>query len=151
MSRSEIQVHGTCVALNGNAVLLRGASGSGKSDLALRLIDAGWALVADDRVNLRRQGMTLIAVAPPTITGRIEVRGLGLVRIDAVPSTQVHLFIDLVGAADVKRFPEPAKTEILGLSLQLVKLTPFESSATSKVRLALGLCVGDIMPGDGDD
>lgn len=151
MSAAETQVHASCVALAGNAVLLRGVPGSGKSDLALRLIDAGWALVADDRVDLRRNGETLVAAAPPTIAGKIEVRGVGIVRLDAAPSTPVRLVVDLVQAEAVERFPEPATTEILGLSLGLVKLAPFESSAAIKVRLALDLYVGDIMPGDGDD
>ncbi len=151
MSAAETQVHATCVALGGHAVLLRGASGSGKSDLALRLIDAGWALVADDRTDLRRDGWTLIATAPPTIAGKIEVRGVGIVRLEATPPTPLHLVIDLVAPAAVERLPEPATTEILGLALPRLKLMPFESSAVIKVRLALGLCVGDTIPGDGDD
>ncbi len=150
MSATETQVHATCVGLDGNGVLLRGVPGSGKSDLALRLIDAGWALVADDRVDLRRAGETLMAAAPPSIAGKIEVRGVGIVRLVAASPTPVRLVIDLVAPEDIERLPEPAATEILGLSLRLVKLAPFENSAVSKVRLALGLCVGDIMPGDGD-
>ena len=84
-------VHATCVAFASSdgpaeagrkrlfGVLLRGPSGAGKSDLALRLIDRGWCLVADDQTELKRVENALIATAPATIAGRMEVRGLGLV------------------------------------------------------------------------
>src|SRR5437588_5560986 len=91
-----VLMHGTAVAIDGRGVLLRGPSGSGKSDLALRLIDAGARLVADDQTELRRDGDAIIARAPPTIAGMIEVRGLGIVRIEALPAAPVALLVDLV-------------------------------------------------------
>ena len=89
-------VHATAVAIDGRAVLLRGASGSGKSDLGLRLIDAGGRLVADDQSELRRQGRMIIVRAPATIAGLIEVRGVGLFRVDALSEAPVALIADLV-------------------------------------------------------
>src|SRR3546814_5042791 len=69
---SEQAVHASCVALDGRAVLLMGASGSGKSDLALRLIDRGWSLVSDDYVTLESRGGKLVAAPPEQIAGRSE-------------------------------------------------------------------------------
>ena len=76
-----VQVHGTCVAIDGCAVLLRGPSGSGKSDLALRLIDGGARLVADDRAEISLRQRRLVVNAPPEIAGLIEVRGLGVLEL----------------------------------------------------------------------
>src|SRR3546814_4210439 len=74
-------IHANCVALDGRAILLMGNSGSGKSDLSLRLIDRGWSLVADDYVCLIPSGGKLLAKPPPNIAGRIEVRNVGLVEL----------------------------------------------------------------------
>src|SRR3546814_16697066 len=71
-------IHASCVALDGRAILLMGNSGSGKSDLSLRLIDRGWSLVADDSVCLLPSGGTLLAKPPQNIAGRIRVRHVGL-------------------------------------------------------------------------
>ena len=80
-------VHGTCVEIRGRAVLLRGPPGSGKSDLALRLIECGARLVADDRVVLHGEEGVLYAFTPPAIAGTIEVRGVGLLRVPFAPTT----------------------------------------------------------------
>src|SRR5438105_12471801 len=102
-------VHATAVAIatasGPRAVLLRGASGSGKSDLALRLIDAGARLVADDQSELSRRGDTLVVRAPATITGLLEVRGIGIVRLDALAEAPVVLLVDLVPAETLERLP----------------------------------------------
>ncbi len=135
-----ILVHGTCVDLAelgaGVGVLLRGPPGSGKSDLALRLIGAGAWLVADDQVEIRRAGDGLIAAAPPAIAGLLEVRGLGPVRLAAAETAPLGLVIDLVAAAGVERLPRPATAEYQGVALPLYRLAPFEASAPDKVRLA---------------
>jgi serine kinase of HPr protein (carbohydrate metabolism regulator) len=131
-----IDVHGTTVELAGIGVLLRGASGSGKSDLALRLIDSGAHLVADDRTLLRREGDVLIAAPPPTIAGRLEVRGIGIVAVPNVASSVLRLVVDLVAPGAVERLPEPGFARLLGIDLPLISLTPFEASAAAKLRLA---------------
>lgn len=130
-------MHATAVAIDRRAVLLRGPSGSGKSDLALRLIDAGALLVADDQSELRRRGDILLARAPPTIAGLFEVRGLGIVRFDALAEAPVGLIADLVGPDRIERLP-PSRTEtILGVAVPVIDISPLEASAAAKLRLAL--------------
>src|SRR5690242_16329827 len=82
-------VHASTVASDGRAVLISGPSGSGKSDLALRLLDRGFTLVSDDQTIVRRDGNRLIATAPPTIAGKLEVRGIGIVDIDRTSDVPV--------------------------------------------------------------
>jgi HPr kinase/phosphorylase len=130
-------VHATAVAVDGGAVLLRGPPGSGKSDLALRLIDGGARLIADDQaVLLRRDGHILVR-APATIAGLIEVRGVGILRLDWLDEVRLALVVDLVPAAEVERLPEPRCETIFGLTIPLLALAPFEASAAAKLRLAL--------------
>ena len=136
-------VHATAVAIGGRAVLLRGPSGSGKSDLALRLIDAGARLVADDRSELRRDGDALMIRAPATIAGLIEARGVGILRVAPLADAPLALIADLVAPDAVERLPEPRSETILGLSIPLIALAPFEASAPAKLRLALDALAGD--------
>lgn len=130
-------VHASCVDLGGAAVLLRGASGSGKSDLALRLIDAGGHLVADDQVLLSAVDGVLSARAPATIAGQMEVRGLGILRAPALPIARVALVFDLVAADAIPRMPEACSVAYFGIVLPLIMIAPFEASAAAKVRFAL--------------
>jgi HPr kinase/phosphorylase len=130
-------LHATAVAIDGRAVLLRGASGSGKSDLALRLIDAGARFVADDQSELSRRGEAIIVRSPATIAGLLEVRGIGIVHLDPLPEAPVALIVDLVGPEALERLPERQTERILGLALPLIRVAPFEASAAAKVRLAL--------------
>jgi serine kinase of HPr protein (carbohydrate metabolism regulator) len=130
-------VHATTVAIGGRGVLIRGAPGSGKSDLALRLIDAGARLVADDQTEVAREGKALVARAPKTIAGKLEVRGLGIVAVKAVRKVRLALAVDLVAEGAEERMPEPAWIELLGLRLPLVRLAGFRASAPAKLRLAL--------------
>jgi serine kinase of HPr protein (carbohydrate metabolism regulator) len=147
-SRSAI-VDGTAVALNGGALLLTGRSGSGKSDLALRLIDAGAQLIADDRVELVAQEARLLCRAPsdmpPALIGRIEARGVGIIPVpvarDAVP---LHWYIELVSGA-VERLPAAESRRFLGIDVPLLRLDPFQASAAAKLRLAAAAGPGLIM------
>ncbi|MGE0120625.1 MAG: HPr kinase/phosphorylase [Dongiaceae bacterium] len=140
----------TCVVVEGVGVLLRGPSGSGKSDLALRLIDGGAALVADDGVELRRAETSVIACppasAPAAVRGRIEARGLGIVPVPSVVEWRLGLVVDLVPADAVERLPEPATAEFLDVKLPLLRLNAAESSAPAKVRLAVRAGPGSIIP-----
>ena len=134
---ASLLVHATAVAIDGRAVLLRGPSGSGKSDLALRLIDAGARLVADDQSELSRRGDVLMVRAPATIAGLIEVRGLGILRFDALAEAPVALIADLVPADRVERLP-PRRTECdPRVAVPVIAMAPFEASAAAKLRLAL--------------
>jgi HPr kinase/phosphorylase len=130
-------VHATTVAIDGCGVLLRGPSGSGKSDFALRLIDAGARLVADDQSELVRDGDAILAHAPSAIAGLIEARGIGILRLDPLPAARLELVVDLVAPERVERLPEAASVAILGIDLPLIALAPFEASAPTKLRLAL--------------
>ena len=112
-------------------MLLRGASGAGKSDLALRLIEAGGVLVADDYVAVTDEAGTLVARPPDRLRGLIEVR------MAYRRHAPVKLAIDLVPPGDVERLPDATRTDIAGVAVPLIRLDPFETSAVVKVRLAL--------------
>ena len=137
MSAERLLLHATAIAIDGRAVLLRGASGSGKSDLALRLIDAGARLVADDQSELYRRGDSIIVRAPATIAGLVEVRGIGIFRLDALAEAPVALIVDLDSAENLERLPARRSETILGLALPLIALAPLEASAPAKLRFAL--------------
>src|SRR5471032_1651600 len=89
-----VMVHASCVELRGAGVLLLGDSGTGKSDLALRLIHEGWSLVADDRTVLSLKQGRIVAAAPTTINGLLEVRGLGIVALKSRPA-RLKLAVEL--------------------------------------------------------
>ena len=135
--RCAVLVHATCVAIGGQGVLLRGAPGAGKSDLALRLIEEGAVLVADDQVALTNTGEALLAAPPARIAGMLEVRGIGIVRMDFLPQCPVRLVVDLVPPEAVERMPEAGTVDLCGHGIAQVQLAPFEASAPAKVRLAL--------------
>jgi serine kinase of HPr protein (carbohydrate metabolism regulator) len=84
-------LHASAVAIDGRAVLLMGPSGAGKSDLALRLLDRGFTLVSDDQTLVRREGARLLASAPDTIAGKLEIRGIGIVALESVAIVPVCL------------------------------------------------------------
>ena len=132
---SSDRLHATTVAIDGMAVLIEGASGSGKSDLALRLIDRGAILVSDDQTLVVRAGATLLARAPTTIAGRIEVRGIGILAMPYVEDVPVALLVRVDGA--IERMPERSVRNIAGIDVREVAIAPFEASAPIKVELAL--------------
>lgn len=130
--------------IEGMGVLLRGPSGSGKSDLALRLIEDGGRLVADDWAELEVRDGRLVARAPDAIAGLFEARGLGVLRLDAVPEAALGLVVELVGAGEVERLPAKRLCDDLPLALPLFRLHAFEPSAPAKVRLAARLVAGQV-------
>ena len=139
-------VHGTCVALGQSAALLRGESGSGKSDLALRFLalPAEGALrpqlVADDQVWVEPDAKgALIASAPETIAGKIEIRGLGIRELPFISQARLVLVCDLVDADQVPRMPpDPfALTTLAGAAVASLRLFAFEASAPLKLKMAL--------------
>lgn len=139
-----MQIHATVVSIDGHAVVLRGPSGSGKSDLALRLIEDGAVLVSDDRCDLDTTDGLVTASPPSEIAGLLEVRGLGIFRFEHSRRAPVVLVIDLVEAKDVERLPEPRTLEDWGPSVPVIRLTPFEASAAGKVRIALRHALGTL-------
>ncbi|MEJ2119493.1 MAG: HPr kinase/phosphatase C-terminal domain-containing protein [Alphaproteobacteria bacterium] len=139
---NEMTLHATCVALGDRGVLITGPSGSGKSDLALRLIDGGAKLVADDLTTLRIEDGGIIALAPPRLAGKLEVRGIGIMPVPSVPEVRLALAVALAPSAEIERLPEPEAAQYLGLTLPRVTLDPFAASAPAKVRLALAAAEG---------
>ncbi|MBL4615858.1 MAG: HPr kinase/phosphatase C-terminal domain-containing protein [Magnetovibrio sp.] len=131
------RIHATCVVIKGMGILLRGQPGCGKSDLALRLIDEGAGLVADDYTELSIKNDHLCACAPLAIQGLLEVRGVGIVRIGCIPRVPVVAIFDLVTLAQIERLPEPQKECFEGVDIARYCLHGFDASATTKVRLAL--------------
>ena len=129
-------IHASTVASDGRAVLISGPSGSGKSDLALRLLDRGFTLVSDDQTIVRRDGDRLVASAPPTIEGKLEIRGIGIVEMDTVNDVPVALFVELT--SEIMRLPDDRRERpVLGVNLPLVSVDAMTASAPSKVALAL--------------
>lgn len=145
-----VKVQATCVAMDGVGVLLQGPPGSGKSDLALQLIDRGARLVADDLTELRRDGGVLMARipehAPAAARGRLEVRGIGLLPVPTVPSVALGLAVELKPQGEIERLPEARRWRCLGLELPLIALDPRTASAAAKLRLVVGGLPGIIMP-----
>ena len=139
-------IHGTCVALGTSAALLRGVSGAGKSDLALRFLALAYELgrepklIADDQVWIE-DGTSgeLLASAPPTLAGKIEVRGLGILETPYLAQGRLVLVVDLVSDAEVPRTPPdpPETVTIAGVALPRLALAAFEPSSPLKLKLAL--------------
>lgn len=139
-------VHATCIAVGGRAALLRGKSGSGKSDLALRCLAVGVTpltpvaarLISDDRVILSRSGPRLLAAAPPAISGLIEIRGVGIVPVGAEATAEVVLAVDLDAAGPTERFPGVLpRDQMLGVEIPVVAIEPFHVAAALKVLIAI--------------
>ena len=129
-------LHASTVALDGRAVVISGPSGSGKSDLALRLIDRGFVLVSDDQTIVKKDGDRLIATAPPTIAGKLEVRGIGIVDMERTESAPIALAVELTG--EIQRLPDDSRERlILGVKLPLISINAAEASAPAKIALAL--------------
>jgi len=138
-------LHGTVVALRGAGVLLRGPSGAGKSDLALRLLAEGWQMIADDRVLLAPQGTELHATAPAKLGGLLEVRGIGVIRLESaqrLEAAPLRLVVDLVPTREgIARMPEPENFMYAGIGTPLIRLYPFDASATAGLTMALAVAL----------
>ena len=128
--------HGTIVDIAGHGALLRGPSGCGKSDLALRLIDRGATLVADDQYLLRSSRRGLVAFAPDNLYGLLEVRGMGIVSVPAIKTTLVGLVVDLIPSSDIPRLPDKQNADLDGYLIPRLSLNAFESSTPIKIELA---------------
>ncbi len=145
-----MSIHATCVRLGTRGVLLRGASGSGKSDLAWRLMQSRWAarLVADDQTEVAIEDGELMACAPRALRGLMELRGLGLLRVSFAPRTALHLVVDLVSRDDVPRLPEPSFAALCGLDLPRIALHAFDLTTPDKVGLAADMIAERGFPDD---
>jgi HPr kinase/phosphorylase len=136
-------VHASAVLLGETGILIRGASGSGKSSLVLELLRADPAaahLVADDRVILSAEHGRLVADVPEPLAGLLEVRGLGLVKLPCVAPVVIRLIVDLVARDEYRRMPEAADalTEVQGLSLPRLLLPIGEPRGRDRIYAAIG-------------
>lgn len=132
-----ITIHATTVSVDGAGVVLRGPSGSGKSDLAIRLIHDGAQIIADDQTILYAEHGRLMAQSPPEIAGKMEIRGVGIIKMGPPAVAPVAIVIDMVEIHDVPRIPDFEPIELVGHSVPRIHLSPMEMSAAAKVRLAL--------------
>ncbi|MCP4395260.1 MAG: serine/threonine protein kinase [Alphaproteobacteria bacterium] len=134
-------IHATCISINGNGVLLIGQSASGKSDLALRLIDEGATLVSDDQtiIILNKNKNMLFASPAENIAGKLEVRGLGIFKMPYEQYVPLKMVVDLrEGNKQIERLPTtPLTTNMHGINIKTIKINPFEVSSTTKIRLML--------------
>ncbi len=130
-----LNIHGTLVSLNGKGILIIGASCSGKSDLALRLImEKGAILVADDRVNLFQNDNRLYGSSPTEIFGKLEIRGVGIGCFAAQSQAKIDICLELCNRkGDIERLPIEEKIEFLGVSVIKLKIYPFECSTICKI------------------
>ncbi len=143
--RSEV-IHATALAMGGNGILIRGPSGSGKSDLALRclslgansLLTAPMELVSDDRTELVLENDAVMLAAPSTIAGKLEVRGVGIVDVPYAERARLCMIAQLTDL-EVERYPalSPSFENILGKPFHLMHVRPFEASASIKLAMAL--------------
>ena len=132
-------IHATCVAIAATGVIIRGPSGAGKSDLALRLIDGGAELVADDYCEITVKDKRLFAEAPANLAGKIEVRGFGIITLPFRRSATISLVVDLMPEAEIERMPETTICTIEGVPVRRLAVNAFAESAAAKVRLIAGL------------
>ena len=133
---------GTCIAFGEEAVLFRGPSGSGKSDLALRCIEKGVDLISDDQTILFRKNKKIIASAPRTIAGKLEVRGIGIIDFPYREDASLVLVLDLINEGASERLPKIDFVDYFDIKIPNLRILSFESSAVEKVSLALRLVKG---------
>ena len=127
-------IHATLINYQGKGILLRGKSGNGKSDLALRLIvEHNAILIADDRVNLFVKDNILYGSVPDEIKGKIEIRGLGIAEFPFEKECPISLIADLVETNDIERMPLPLFENLCGFNIEKINLFPFECSAPCKI------------------
>src|SRR6187402_281581 len=135
MSDTEKNIHASCVAIGAKGVLLLGPSGAGKSDLALRLIDGGAQLVADDRTILFTNKGALSAKAPATIRGLIEIRGVGIVKMPARAQVKIALVVKLGKEGERLPVHQPWKSPLKGAAqVPQIILNAQHASTPAKIR-----------------
>ena len=136
MSADATLVHATAIALDGMGLLLMGPSGSGKSDLAMRLIDRGAVLVCDDYCDIVECNGQPMIVGKSSIAGKIELRGVGILNAAHVPRVPLELVIEL--DRSVERLPDPTGSiKLAGWAIASYPVQPFEASAPIKVEKLL--------------
>ena len=132
-------IYASAVCIKDRGVLFLGDSGSGKSDISLRMIaNHGAKLISDDRVDVQNINNHLIASAPKYIQGLLEVRGVGIIDIHTISQSEINLVVQLT-TSSIDRMPKNSTFEIEGVAIPFIKINPFEASSTAKVLAALRL------------
>lgn len=132
-------IHASCISINGKAVLLMGESGSGKSDLALRLIDRGALLVADDYTSVSLERNILFASPPQNIAGLIEIRGMGVMNLSFVENIPLKFAVMLTDREKIERIPEESFFYCLDCKLPLIYLCAYDASSVAKIHFFMNM------------
>jgi serine kinase of HPr protein (carbohydrate metabolism regulator) len=133
-----MKIYASCVGIDHKAIILVGPSGIGKSDLALRLIDQGASLVADDQTELTSDGVGLFASAPAALVGMLEVRHIGLMHLDYVSAIPVALYVELTPQEqELERLPMLDSVDLLGHPIKRLWLPAFAASTPAKIHAVL--------------
>ena len=130
------RVHGSAVALEDNGVLIVGCSGSGKSDLALRLIDSGGTLISDDQTLCLKKQNDIFLFSIEEIYGLLEIRGMGIIKVPYIENVKMRIVVSMVKKKTERLFLKNKK-KLLGLDYPLLELEPNEVSAVAKIKLKL--------------
>ena len=136
-------LHSSAVVFDGFGLLIQGASGAGKSGLALRLIEAGGFLISDDQTLLKKHHNTLIACPPDTLKGLIEVRGVGIITRPYLSKALIHHSIICACENAIERMPEPQSQALHGVVLPVMVVDPGAVSAVAKIRARLHYTLHD--------
>ena len=130
------RIHSTSVVIDDNGVLILGDSGSGKSDLALRLIDNGATLISDDISICRKNSNNIYLYCPPEIKGLLEVREIGIITVPFVERIKLRLVVNLKSNNN-ERFPKDSPFRILGIKIPIINIEGKNSSAVAKIKVKL--------------
>ena len=130
------KMHSSSVVIDDNGVLILGDSGSGKSDLALRLIDNGATLISDDISICRKNSNNIYLFCPPEIKGLLEVREIGIITVPFVERIKLRLVVNLKSKNN-ERFPKDNSFRILGIKIPLISIEGKNSSAVAKIKVKL--------------
>ncbi|GIR25528.1 MAG: HPr kinase [Alphaproteobacteria bacterium] len=130
------RIHSTSVVIDDNGVLILGDSGSGKSDLALRLIDNGATLISDDISICRKNSNNIYLYCPPEIKGLLEVREIGIITVPFVERIKLRLVVNLKSNNN-ERFPKDSSFRILGIKIPIINIEGKNSSAVAKIKVKL--------------
>ena len=130
------RIHSTSVVIDDNGVLILGGSGSGKSDLALRLIDNGATLISDDISICRKNSNNIYLYCPPEIKGLLEVREIGIITVPFVERIKLRLVVNLKSNNN-ERFPKDNSFRILGIKIPIINIEGKNSSAVAKIKVKL--------------
>ena len=135
--------HASCVEFEEYGLLICGDSGSGKSDLCLRLLNSGARLVADDQTEIKNDNGRLIARCPENLRNMLEVRGIGIVETPSIPQTEIRLKLILQNKEKIDRMPSFQTEEIEGVPLPVFRMNAFENSAVLKIKTFIAILKGE--------